>query len=205
MGHTKRFCISIRICIHLRVHGVRMRIMFIGRFQPFHKGHLEAVKHLSRMGDIMMVVGSAQYNNSFRNPFSYSERAAMIVAAVEAEGIRNVDICPVKDIHNHQRWAEHVKASVPPFDVVFTNSEVDRNIFTFAGETVLKEWLFERDRYRGKLVREAIAKGDEAWKDMVPPAVAAILVKIGAERRLRRLLEEGKLVEDEYIDPHGKR
>lgn len=182
-----------------------MRIMFIGRFQPFHKGHLEVVKYLSKMGVVMVVVGSAQYNDTFRNPFSYSERAAMITAAVEEAGIENVEIVPVKDIHNHQRWAEHVKASVPAYDCVFTNSDLDRNIFTFAGDRVLKEWLFERESYKGQKVREALASGDKGWVAMVPPTVAEILVNIGAERRLKDLLAEGKLVEEEVVHFHREK
>lgn len=174
-----------------------MRIMFIGRFQPFHKGHLEAVRHLSKMGDVIMALGSAQYGHTFRNPFSCSERMSMIAMAVEEAGLQVMDIVPVKDIHNHQRWAEHVKASVPAYDVIFTNSEVDRRIFSFAGDTVLKEWLHDRDRYEGKRIREALAQGT-GWRELVPPAVEKILEKIGAEKRLRELKEKGPLVEEEW-------
>jgi len=174
----------------------QMRILFIGRFQPFHKGHLEAVRYLSRMGGIIIAIGSAQYGNSFRNPFNYVERVMMIRAAVAEAGLSVDDIVPVKDIHNHQRWAEHVKACVPTYDAIFTNSDIDRHIFRFAGERVLDEWLHERDKYEGKKVREALAKGED-WKDMVPPAVANILEEGKAEARLKEFKQKGPLVEEE--------
>ena len=173
-----------------------MRILFIGRFQPFHNGHLEAVRHLSRMGEVMIAIGSAQYGNSFRNPFNFLERAMMIRAALAEADLSVSDIVPVKDIHNHQRWAEHVKASVPTYDAVFTNSEVDRHIFEFAGDRVLDIWFHDRDRYEGKKVREALAKG-KGWRDMVPPAVARILDEGKAEERLKELKLNGPLVEAE--------
>jgi nicotinamide-nucleotide adenylyltransferase len=170
----------------------RMRILFIGRFQPFHIGHLEAVRHLTKMGDIIIAVGSAQYGNSFRNPFNYIERAKMIWDALEEGGLGVIDIVPVKDIHNHQRWAEHVKAHVPLYDAVFTNSDTDRHIFLFAGDNVIDEWYHDRERYKGEKVREALATGGD-WRSMVPEAVARTLKAIGAEERLRALKERGPL------------
>ena len=172
-----------------------MRIMFIGRFQPFHRGHLEAVRYISNMGEVMIAVGSAQYSDTFRNPFTFSERESMIKAALEEADIGGVEVVPVKDIHNHQRWAEHVKASVPHYDAVFTNSEVDRSIFSFAGDIVLGQWLYERGSYEGKKVREALASGSGGWRALVPPAVAVTLEDIGAEERLRRFRDQGRLEE----------
>lgn len=179
-----------------------MRILFIGRFQPFHKGHLEAVRHLVRMGEVIIAIGSAQYNNTLRNPFTFQERAIMAAAAVEEAGLKVLDIVPVKDIHNHQRWAEHVKASVPTYDAVFTNSEVDRHIFVFAGENVLKEWYHERGTFEGKKVREALASGGD-WEGMVPPAVVKVLVGLRAEERLRTLKEKGLDEEKDFVNPNG--
>jgi len=173
-----------------------VRILFIGRFQPFHNGHLEAVRYLSRMGEIIVAVGSAQYAGTFRNPFAFKERELMMRAALEEAHLEVLDIVPVKDIHNHQRWAEHVQASVPAYEAIFTNSEVDRRIFEFAGERVMKEWFFDRDRYEGKKVREALAAG-KGWKELVPPAVANFLEDIKAQERLQTLKEKGPFGEEQ--------
>ena len=173
-----------------------MRILFIGRFQPFHNGHLEALKYLCKMGEVIVAVGSAQHAGSFRNPFAFKERELMIRAAVQEAGLEILDVVPVKDIYNHQRWAEHVQACVPAYDCIFTNSEVDRRIFEFAGERLMKEWLFERERYEGKKVREAMAAGKD-WKALVPPSVAAFLDDIKGEERLKILKEKGPSGEDQ--------
>ena len=172
-----------------------MRILFLGRFQPFHNGHLEVVKYLVRMGEVLIAVGSAQSSGTFKNPFAYKEREMMIRAALEEAQLDVVDIVPIKDIYNHARWAEHVKASAPQYDALFTNSSTDRHIFEFAGERVMKEWLFKRELYEGKKVREALAI-DKGWKELVPPAVAKVLEEIGGVQRLKILKEKGPSGED---------
>jgi len=56
-----------------------MKALFIGRFQPFHKGHLLFLKSIYTQYDkIIIGIGSSQYSNSLDNPFSYDERKMMI-------------------------------------------------------------------------------------------------------------------------------
>ena len=64
------------------------RALFIGRFQPFHKGHLEAVKMILKENDeIIIAVGSAQYSHKLENPFTAGERITMIRKALEEEKV----------------------------------------------------------------------------------------------------------------------
>ena len=54
--------------------------IIIGRFQPFHNGHLELVlKALEDYtDDLIIFIGSAQKSRTNRNPFTYFERSVMI-------------------------------------------------------------------------------------------------------------------------------
>ena len=55
------------------------RGLFLGRFQPFHLGHLDVIKQALKMVDeLVIVIGSAQYSHTFENPFTDSEREEMI-------------------------------------------------------------------------------------------------------------------------------
>ena len=57
--------------------------LFIGRFQPLHKGHLAALRHISkRAKKILVVIGSSQEKKTEKNPFSARERLAMMRAVV---------------------------------------------------------------------------------------------------------------------------
>ncbi|HDH28034.1 MAG TPA: nicotinamide-nucleotide adenylyltransferase, partial [Euryarchaeota archaeon] len=52
-----------------------MRALLIGRFQPFHKGHLAVIKKiLSEADELIIVVGSSQHRGAVENPFSADER-----------------------------------------------------------------------------------------------------------------------------------
>ncbi len=54
-------------------------LVLIGRFQPFHNAHLEIVKRATALCDrLIIVVGSSRQPRTYKNPFSFEERARMI-------------------------------------------------------------------------------------------------------------------------------
>jgi bifunctional NMN adenylyltransferase/nudix hydrolase len=53
--------------------------VFIGRFQPWHKGHLQvALAALGQCRNLVILLGSANRGRDTRNPFTAKERAAVI-------------------------------------------------------------------------------------------------------------------------------
>ena len=59
------------------------RGLYVGRFQPFHLGHLRAIKAvLKEVDEIVIVIGSAQYSHNSNNPFTAGERLVMIRRAL---------------------------------------------------------------------------------------------------------------------------
>lgn len=58
-------------------------IVFIGRFQPFHNGHLAVAKAAFEYGDhLLFVAGSIQEPRTSKNPFNFDERRTMIHQAM---------------------------------------------------------------------------------------------------------------------------
>lgn len=54
--------------------------VFIGRFQPFHYGHLHVIKAaLQVCARLIIIVGSANRAATVRNPFTYAERRALLI------------------------------------------------------------------------------------------------------------------------------
>ena len=95
--------------------------LFIGRFQPFHKGHLEAAKFaLGSVDLLVIVVGSAQKSHEARNPFTAGERISMIRAALDEAKIdsKRALLIPVPDVDVHSLWTRQVDMLVPKYDVV---------------------------------------------------------------------------------------
>lgn len=85
----------------------------IGRFQPFHNGHLALLEQALAMADqVIVVIGSARQARTPRNPFTWQERADMIrLALPEADQLR-VTCLPVRDERDDDRWLQTVRSGV---------------------------------------------------------------------------------------------
>jgi len=85
----------------------------IGRFQPFHFGHLALLEHaLSVAPRALLVVGSAPGPRMAKNPFSAAERIDSIRQSLTPEQQARVGFVQVRDYYDGPRWATAVKAAV---------------------------------------------------------------------------------------------
>ena len=164
-----------------------MKALFIGRFQPLHKGHLQIIQHASKEYDEVIIgIGSSQYDHTLENPFTSDERALMIKKALECEGITNYSIVLIPDIHNYPKWVSHVTSIIPNFDVVLSNSSLTKRLFSEKGHVVKKTAIYDRDNCSGKEIRKRMLN-DEQWEDLVPGPVCKIIKKIDGVNRLKEL------------------
>lgn len=171
------------------------RALFIGRFQPFHYGHLRALKWITgREREVVVAVGSAQYSHSFRNPFTVGERIEMIAAVLKEEGLWDkVIVAAVPDTDGkHSLWVRLVVSSCPRFERVYTNEPLTRLLFEEEGFEVLGIPFFGREVFEGTKIRLIMAEGGD-WRSLVPPAVARVIDSIRGVERVARLyaLERG--------------
>ena len=80
-----------------------MTAIFIGRFQPLHRGHLKAIKWiLKKEKEIFIIIGSFQESLTKNNPFSFQERKEMIEKTLKAEKIKNFKIYGISDFKNNK-------------------------------------------------------------------------------------------------------
>jgi bifunctional NMN adenylyltransferase/nudix hydrolase len=88
-------------------------LVLIGRFQPFHNAHLEIVKRATALCDkLVIVVGSSRQPRTYKNPFSFEERARMIREATMGLSLQ-ISIEPnIDTIYNDQAWAVRVQQIV---------------------------------------------------------------------------------------------
>ena len=169
--------------------------LFVGRFQPFHKGHLEAIKQvLKEVNELGIVIGSAQYSHTKENPSTAGERVTMIRKALEETEIPQVRwwIVPVPDLHVHMIWVAEIEGYVPKFDVVFSNESLTKRLFLEAGFNVKPFPLYKRKSYSATEIRERMLKGKD-WKILVPKSVAKIIEEIGGVQRLQDLSKTDKV------------
>ena len=170
------------------------RGLYVGRFQPFHLGHLSAIKEVLKEADeLVVVIGSAQYSHNFNNPFTAGERLVMVRKALEESGVDSgkVWIVPVPDVHLHMMWVSSVEGYTPHFDVVYSNEPLTRRLFTEAGYQVKPIRFFNRKDYSSTEIREKMVK-DENWEKLVPKSVRTLIKEIDGVNRLKDLTKTDK-------------
>ncbi len=169
-----------------------MRGLLVGRFQPFHRGHLEVVRKIRAARPrepLILVVGSAQESFTRANPLTAGERLELIDRCLSEAHLSEVSAVPLPDIQRHAQWAAYVVSMVPAFGRVYTNNPLTRLLFERAGFEVEAPELVERERFEGTHVRALLESGG-AWHELVPPAGVRFLEELGLAQRLR-LLGEG--------------
>lgn len=171
------------------------RGLYVGRFQPFHLGHLESIKNvLKEANEAVIAIGSAQYSHYVTNPFTAGERIVMIRRALEEAEIdlTKVWVVPVPDVHLHMLWVAALEGYTPKFDVVYSNEPLTRRLFIEAGYKVKHIKFFDRKDYNSTLVREKMVN-DDSWTALVPKSVAKFIVEIDGVNRLRDLARTDKV------------
>jgi len=171
------------------------RGLYVGRFQPFHLGHLEAIKDvLKEVDELAIVIGSAQYSHNIHNPFTAGERLVMIRRALQGAGVdySRLWIVPVPDVHLHMLWVSALEGYTPRFNVVYSNEPLTRRLFMEAGYDVKSIRFFQRKLYTSTLVREKMLAG-ESWTKLVPKSVADFINEIDGVNRLRDLARTDKI------------
>lgn len=162
--------------------------LLIGRFQPFHLGHLYAVRYcLSRVQNLWVGIGSSNRAPGGRNPFSAPERQEMIESSLDPKTLQRIRIFEIPDLDDHARWARNVGTIVPPFDIVFSNDETTRHAYsrhkTTPAVTVSAIPFENRDSLSGTAIRQRIAQ-NQSWQDLVPVGTRRVLDRPGIGDRL---------------------
>ncbi|MDA1060772.1 MAG: nicotinamide-nucleotide adenylyltransferase, partial [bacterium] len=101
--------------------------LYVGRFQPFHNGHLKVIKTILKENDrVIIVIGSAEKNFLPQNPLTASERFVLIEEALAEAKIPASKYCiiPVRNVNNYALWVNHINTYVPPYEKLYTGSEI---------------------------------------------------------------------------------
>jgi nicotinamide-nucleotide adenylyltransferase len=171
------------------------RGLFVGRFQPFHRGHLEAIRDiLKEVDEVIVAVGSAQYSHQIDNPFTVGERISMIRDALNETKIPLAYfwIVPVPDVGIHMLWVSEVVGYTPKFDLVYANEPLTRRLFIEAGFKVKSIPLHEREVYSSTKIRKRMLEGKN-WEIQVPKSVAKFIKEIDGVQRLRDLTKTDRI------------
>lgn len=90
-------------------------LIYVGRFQPFHVGHEQAIRSaLTLSKRVIVLVGSSYQPRTIKNPWTFEEREEMIKRAfLTPKETDHIIIKPLRDqSYNDQRWVADVQQKV---------------------------------------------------------------------------------------------
>lgn len=164
-----------------------MNGLLIGRFQPFHLGHLDALRFaLSQVDKLWIGIGSSNKSIQKNNPFTADERKEMILSSIDESISKRIQIFYIPDFENHEKWIENIDSLVPKFGVVFSNDEFTQTLYSRRGRKVIAVSLKDREILSGTNIREMIIN-EKNWQKLVPDGTKMVLQKINVNDRLKSL------------------
>lgn len=139
---------------------------FIGRFQPFHRGHHQVVEKYQKEYDLKIVVGSSETEGTEKNPLSFEERKKLIEAChpdIEIIGVADEG----DDDDGNQRWIKKVKEKTGAEAVISQNNLVKEIASEDSELKLVEQELYQEEIYSGTEVRRRVRSGEE-WRYLLP-------------------------------------
>ena len=163
----------------------------MGRFQPFHLGHLELVKKiLDDCDEVIIAITSSQFNYLEKDPFTAGERIEMIYNSLKDSGI-DLSRCFVLGIENQfniATWASYLQSALPHFDTVYSGNDYVSMLLADSQIKVIKPDFLEREKYNATRIRSLILS-DGNWENYVPKTVSEYIRKINGVNRIKVISE----------------
>lgn len=161
--------------------------LYIGRFQPIHIGHESIIrKMLNECEQAIIVIGSAGQYGTEKNPFTFEQRADLIINTFYQYVIAGrMSIIPLLDRaipSNDASWGDYVFLAVKNVthqvpDVVYEGEEAERNNW-YDNQNVEVIKVPRTDiPVSATLVREAIKNGPSVSEYMLLPRAIRYRIK----------------------------
>ena len=161
-----------------------MNGLLIGRFQPFHLGHLDAIIFgLSKVENLWIGIGSSNKSHEMKNPFTADERKEMILSSLDSKLANRIKIYYIPDVDDHEKWTYSIDSIIPSYDIVFSNDKFTQSLYQKRKKQVIAVPLKNRESLSGTLIRSKIAN-NQNWEESIPNGARKILQKISTKERL---------------------
>ncbi len=146
-----------------------MIALFVCRLQPFHLGHLHAIKKiLEKYDSILIAIGSSDVSRQRMNPFSFEERKKMLTEVLTKENlISRCEIVGISDIPDDKKWAEEIEKY--DFVAVVTGNDWTKKCLQDDYEITEPDFL-EPEKYNATRIRNIIRLRGK-WDFLVPKEV----------------------------------
>ena len=150
--------------------------LIIGRFQPFHNGHLYLLREALKISDkIIIGIGSSNISDS-NNPWNFEKRLVMVEEVIKNEKLEGkvIKIVDIPDVPDDNEWLKITKEKAGDFDISMGNNDWVNGIFKNAGYKILRIKYFKRYINEGWRIRKLMKEGKD-WKNRVPSYIIPLL------------------------------
>lgn len=154
--------------------------VFIGRFQPFHIGHMSVVeKILTQFPRLLLIIGSANESETSKNPWTLEEREEMIRASIPVIMQEKIDIAWLDDVPEDRVWWEKLRNLISNYAGIQANTtnNTQWSCILFTGNewvadicrdhTITTEWIQYSIDISGSEIREKMRKGEDVSKNVL--------------------------------------
>lgn len=176
--------------------------IYIGRFQPFHHGHLRSIEFaLTQVDKLIIVLGSYQVAMNIRNPWSTAERAELIEQCLSTEQVSRVSFLPMRDwLDSDTMWLTSIKQGVAEISgdsrsiAIFGHNKDSSSYYL----DLFPQWDFiETGKYadlNATSIRAAYFDQRAYPSDSVPAPIDRFLQQFMATDRYQLLCEEYQFI-----------
>ena len=154
----------------------------IGRFQPFHDGHLSLLTQALGMATrVAVVIGSAYQARSPKHPFNWEERAEMVRRALPASERERVMFVPIRDYFNETRWLAAVRQGVAHVLSEHGVEKPSSTVLVGHFRDATREYLREFPEWSLQLVENVPVRRASAMRDALFAAPSKALLELRKE------------------------
>ncbi len=177
--------------------------LFITRAQPgLHAGQVDGIRQwiAQWITKIIIWVGSANKEFTSENPFTYEERKHMIELSAQ-EVLQNIDveILPVPDLWDNEKWRNYIFNNAPDFQYILTGNARVQEVFKGTDKKIIP--LEIRQFVKWSTIRWNLAtRNIEALEKVLPSWVVKYLWEIRAFQRLREIFNAERKTPSLVVD-----
>ncbi len=177
--------------------------IYIGRFQPFHLGHLQTVKQaLDKVNQLILIIGSHRVAPDPHNPWTTSERIKMIQACLSPEQVKRVHFLPVRDwLYSDNLWLAAVQQQVleitqgNPSIVVFGHHKDATSYYL----ELFPQWDYHEtgsyeDIHSTDIRQAYFSNNPGVYRTKIPAGVAEFLAHFQTTPRYQELCQESQFL-----------
>jgi nicotinamide-nucleotide adenylyltransferase len=179
---------------------MKKKALFIGRFAPPHKGHIEAIINLvSEFDEVVIGLGSCYEVGSPRHPFLAIYREKMILLSLYEMGydISKIKIAHVQDFETFEQWIDHVLDLVKKEKITHFVTGNEKDILNILKEKKIKldldfinPELTSTVPYHASDLRKTIVEGDyNKFLEIAAPGTIALIGSINGFQGIREAIE----------------